>query len=106
MSDNNGEMCIPGVGAYYPLSTKFGNLGEHDVVGLFNPNLVLKYFGTDSYTCVGLNKMVIGEIIIQFSSKIITHDLNEHKFLQTLAEVKRFYKRSTNQVGNLTLTGK
>lgn len=106
LSDNNGEMCIPGVGAYYPLSSKFGNLGEHDVVGLFNPNLVLKYFGTHSYTCVGLNKMVIGEIIIQFSSKIITHDLNKHKFLQTLAEVKRFYKRSTNQVGNLTLTGK
>jgi hypothetical protein len=50
--------------------------------------------------------MVIGEIVLQFASKVITPDLNKVFFLQTLAEVKRFYKRSTNQVGNLTMPGK
>jgi hypothetical protein len=49
--------------------------------------------------------MIVGEIIIQFSSKLI-NDNTQPMFLQTLAEVKRFYKRSTGQTGNLTMTPK
>jgi hypothetical protein len=106
LSDQAGEMCIPAVGAYYNLSTKFGNINNLNDVGVFNPNTNITYSGTHSYTAIGLNKMVIGEIVLQFASKVITPDLNKVFFLQTLAEVKRFYKRSTNQVGNLTMPGK
>ena len=105
LTDANGVMCLPGCGSYYTLSSKVGHFDGIDEVGLFNPNLNLLYSGTHSYSCIGVNKMIVGEIIIQFASKLI-NDNTTPMFLQTLAEVKRFYKRSTGQTGNLTMSPK
>jgi len=103
LNDNVNEMCIPAIGAYSNLSTEFNNFKMEQKVGLYNPNTNIQYSNSHSYTAFGLNKMVIGEIIVQFSCKALKENLNEPMFLQTLAEVQRFYKPSTNQVGNLTM---
>ena len=46
------------------------------------------------------NNVVVGELTLQFAAKFKQADVSKPLFIQALAEVKRFYKRSSSQVGN------
>jgi hypothetical protein len=93
-TDATGDFLLPAASAYN--HDKFASGNE---LGLYNPNLNKKYAGSHSYSCVALNQVVVGELTIQAESLFDDEALNI-QFLQALAEVKRFYKRSTGQVGN------
>lgn len=102
---NGGDLTIPGVGGYYMLTNTPNVYTESTGVGLFNPNVNLKYVGTHDYSCIGVNKMVNSELVIQFETKTVTLKKETPVFVNILSQVKRFYRRSTSQAGNLTLSG-
>ena len=102
---NGGDLTIPGVGAYYQLTNTPNIYSNSNLVGLFNPNTEIKYTASHNYSCVGINKMVNGELVIQFSSKLVTFTKETPIFVNILSQVKRYYKRSTSQAGNLTVSG-
>jgi hypothetical protein len=102
---NGGDLTIPGVGAYYQLTNTDNIYDYSNMVGLFNPNTELKYTGTHNYSCVGINKMVNGELVIQFSSKLVAFTKETPIFVNILSQVKRYYKRSSSVTGNLTPSG-
>ena len=102
---NGGDLTIPGVGAYYQMTAEPSVYSPSKAVGLFNPNTDLNYVSTHNYSCVGVNKMVTGELVIQFSTKAITLEKQQPIFVNILSEVKRYYSRSKNQTGNLTVSG-
>ena len=102
---NGGELTMPAIGSYYQLTVEPDVYSSSKAVGLFNPNTDLHYVSTHNYSCVGVNKMVTGELVIQFSTKAITLEKQTPIFVNILSEVKRFYKRSTSQAGNLTVSG-
>ena len=98
MTDMTGEMHLPAVEAYYANIASVPYSREK--LGLFNENLGKKYNGSYGYSCVGVNNVVVGEMTLQFAAKFKQVDIKQPLFIQALAEVKRFYKRSTGQVGN------
>lgn len=100
---NGGDITIPGVGAYCNLSGQNDVYNSSTMIGLLNPNTLIKYNQTHDYSCVGINKMVIGELIIQFSTKLVVEDKAKPVFVNILTEIKRYYKRSSGQCGNLTI---
>lgn len=97
-TDMTGEMHLPTAAGYYANMSAVPYSREK--LGLFNENLGKKYDGSYSYSCVGINNVVVGELTLQFAAKFKQVDTRKPLFIQALAEVKRFYKRSTSQVGN------
>jgi disulfide oxidoreductase YuzD len=98
ITDMTGDMHLPAVESYYANMAAVPYSREK--LGLFNENLGRKYNGTFGYSCVGINNVVVGELTLQFAAKFKQADVAKPLFIQALAEVKRFYKRSTSQVGN------
>jgi len=98
ITDMTGEMHLPAVEAYYANISSVPYSREK--LGLFNENLNRKYNGTFGYSCVGVNNVVVGEMTLQFAAKFKQANVAQPLFIQALAEIKRFYKRSTSQVGN------
>jgi len=94
MTDMTGDFILPGASAY-----NHDKLTDTIELGLYNPNLNKKYAGTHSFSCIGLNQVIVGELTIQASSGF-DGGADHIQFLQALAEVKRFYQRSTGSVGN------
>jgi hypothetical protein len=102
---NGGDLTMPGVGSYYMLTNQPDVYNAASSVGLFNVNTDLKYVSTHNYSCVGVNKMVTGELVIQFSTKAITLTKETPIFVNILSEVKRYYDRRSQVCGNLTVSG-
>lgn len=100
--DNHGDMCLPDISSYYAnIRSVFHD--KNAKVALYNPNTNQNYDNMLSYTCLGINKQINSEIVIQYKGKFRGTTLNEPVFLQILAEVKRYYKRSTGFTGNYIL---
>ena len=100
LSDNTGPISLPGASAYYArLNVDFGG---RDTTALSNPNTGKLLSSCYGYTAIGINSVVLGELSVQYSAKLF-HRVglpSSNKFIQLLAEVKRFYKRSTGETGN------
>jgi len=93
LSDNTGPISLPTASAYY------ANQGE---TALSNPNTGKLLSSCYGYSAVGVNQVVLGELSVQYSAKLFHRAglPSSNKFIQLLAEVKRFYKRSTGETGN------
>ena len=98
ITDMTGDMHLPTAAGYYANMSAIPYSREK--LGLFNENLAKKYDGSYGYSCVGINNVVVGELTLQFAAKFKQADVSKPLFIQALAEVKRFYKRSSSQVGN------
>ena len=102
LTDASGEKCMPCVESFYAnISSVPFNLNYS--LGLLNPNTDIKYSGNYGFNCVGVNQMVNSEVSILYGAKLYSTDLNKPLFIQALAEVKRYYKKSANMIGNYTI---
>jgi len=97
MTDMTGEFILPSAAAYN--HDKYPFADETIKLGLYNPNINKTYSGSHSYSCIGLNQVIVGELTIQASSSF-DEGADRIQFIQALAEVKRFYQRSTGSIGN------
>lgn len=100
LSDNSGPISLPSAASYYArLGTQFAP--EHPI-GLDNPNTGKHLASVYGYTAIGVNQVVLGELSVQFQAKMFKRAgvAESNKFVQLLAEVKRFYKRSNGTTGN------
>ncbi len=93
LSDNTGPISLPSASAYY---------ANQRQTALSNPNTGKLLSSCYGYSAVGVNQVVLGELSVQYSAKLFHQAglASSNKFIQLLAEVKRFYKRSTGETGN------
>ena len=98
LTDHSGEICLPAVESYYSnISSTPGDTKTK--LGLYNKNIAVPYAGVFAFACVGINQQIVGEMSIQYSAKL-RGAKGSTQFIQVLAEVKRYYKRSNGTSGN------
>lgn len=102
LTDHFSPICLPGVESYYPnISTVPDNLSKR--IALRNPNVLRQYSGCFSWAALGINQVVLSDLVLQYSSKLLAgQDVTKPFFVSALAEISRYYKRSTGLTGNYT----
>lgn len=101
LSDNTGPISLPTSSSYYARLNADSFGGRHPTA-LSNPNTGKLLASCYGYTAIGVNQVVLGELSVQYSAKLFHREglASSNKFIQLLAEVKRYYKRSTGETGN------
>lgn len=98
LTDHSGEICLPAVESYYSNISRESYV-KKTAIGLTNTNIGILYSGVYAFGCVGINQQIVGEMSIHYSAKLAGDKLQK-QFIQVLAEVKRYYKRSNGTSGN------
>jgi hypothetical protein len=103
ITDHFSSLCLPGAPAYYANMSTNPDSFNHNSPALINPNTEVVYNGVFAWSCLALNQVVLSDIVLQYAGKVSAEtDVKYPEFLSSLAEVARYYKRSTGMTGNFT----